>query len=356
MRRIYLIRHGETELMNGSRVCLGGKLDLPLSRQGRIQAAMLARCFEGIPLKAVYCSGLSRSIQTAETVGAGRCPVLVLEGIRELDAGAWEGRDFSCLKKEEPELFEARGRDHALIPPGGEFYSHGAARLAKALAGLPVEEGDIAVVTHAGLNRAFLSLFLGQSYSKNRSIPQEHCCVNVLRQDQHGLQLSAVGILPWDVPGETEILTLWQDRQLPESVRCHSRAVCRAALEMAASLEAKGIRLDRKLLWTAALLHDLCRLEHSHAEAAAEQLRDLGFLRLARIVELHHGGAFAPTLDEAQVLFLADKMVRGEERVSIERRFAESLRKCSSAEALAAHDRRLRQAREIHEKYRKATA
>ena len=49
-------------------------------------------------------------------------------------------------------------------------------------------------------------------------------------------------------------------------------------------------------------------------------------------------------VDEALVVYMADKLCRGDRRVSVSGRFRASFDKCRDAEALAAHDRRYKAA------------
>ena len=49
-------------------------------------------------------------------------------------------------------------------------------------------------------------------------------------------------------------------------------------------------------------------------------------------------------MDEALVVYMADKLCRGDRRVSVSGRFRASFDKCRDAEALAAHARRYKAA------------
>lgn len=138
--------------------------------------------------------------------------------------------------------------------------------------------------------------------------------------------------------------------QVPPQVAAHSRAVQRLALEMCDALAAHGVRLNRALLSAAALLHDICRTEPNHAFAGAQKLRDLGYPEIADIVAVHHDWSGGP-FDESALLYLADKYVQGDQRVTLEQRFERSRAKCHTEQALCAHDRRYRLALEAQQQY-----
>ena len=87
--RIYLARHGETD-WNAERRLQGTRTDTALNSTGRQQAAKLAERLKGVRLDAVYCSGLSRSRETAEIV-RGEVPLKSLAGLNERNHGKFEG-------------------------------------------------------------------------------------------------------------------------------------------------------------------------------------------------------------------------------------------------------------------------
>ena len=135
----------------------------------------------------------------------------------------------------------------------------------------------------------------------------------------------------------------------PDQVISHCRAVCEEALRPADRLPAGEAAPDRPLLYAAALLHDVARTESRHAETGAAWIRALGYPEVAGVIARHHdfGG---DSLDEAALLFLADKYVRGTERVSLEERFAASAGRCTDEEARAAHERRFQTAKRLEKR------
>ena len=112
---------------------------------------------------------------------------------------------------------------------------------------------------------------------------------------------TAVSVIPTD----EQIAELWDRFQTPQGVRQHSQAVARAAAELTAELVAAGRKLDQELIHAGALLHDLCRNSKRHESVAACSLRELGYPKLAEMIEVHHDGSWEEDLDEAGVLYLA---------------------------------------------------
>ena len=157
--------------------------------------------------------------------------------------------------------------------------------------------------------------------------------------------------LPENVPSYEEILTLWDLYKTPSNVRQHMLVVEKVAAELAAELATAGKILDHKLICAAALLHDLCRTKRDHEKAAGEVLRKLGYSDLAHLVESHNDGSWDDDIDEAGVLYLADKQVLGSQRVTIEERFAASYARCKTELAKQKHGLRFQQAEKLHELY-----
>lgn len=158
------------------------------------------------------------------------------------------------------------------------------------------------------------------------------------------------------IPTDEQIAELWDRFDTPQGVRQHSMAVARLAAELTADLIAAGKKLDQDLIHAGALLHDLCRTSKRHELVAARSLQELGYPKLAEIIEVHHDGSWQDDLDEAGVLYLADKIVLGTQRVTIEERFAASYAKCKTEEARKRHSERYQQALNVYELYQKLTA
>ena len=132
-----------------------------------------------------------------------------------------------------------------------------------------------------------------------------------------------------DIPDTEVCKTLYQLAETPEEVQKHCEAVKDKALELSNSLKEHGIYMNEELLYAAACLHDVCRNRENHAEADSEFLRQYGFYRVADLIEIHMDWPEQRIIqiDEAAILYLADKLVSGNQAVSLEQRFAEKIRR-----------------------------
>ena len=144
-------------------------------------------------ISAVFSSPALRCRETAAALTGGAFPVQVRENLHEMCYGAWEGLDFATIKTRYAELYEARGKDMSLMPPGGEQVADAAARGCAALKELLAEtEGDVAVVAHAGLNRAMLWRISGRPIEEIHSFQQDYLHLSVLEYDGKNFVIRAV--------------------------------------------------------------------------------------------------------------------------------------------------------------------
>jgi molybdenum cofactor cytidylyltransferase len=137
-------------------------------------------------------------------------------------------------------------------------------------------------------------------------------------------------------------------RVTPARIR-HSRRVARAAVAIGRALGAAGIPVDLELVRAAALLHDVAKGQPKHDIAGGRQLREMGFGRTGDIVAVHSdlaGGDTGLPL-ESKVVFLADKLIKGETPVSLKKRYGTSLRPGATPEFVAGILERLDIAEEV---------
>ncbi len=146
--RLVLIRHGATEHSPEQR--LSGRNDLPLTPEGRAQAAALAARPFG-PVAAIVSSPLRRARQTAELIAGGLdLPVGVDDNLAEVDFGAFEGLTFAEARAADPDAFARWAGSTDVAPPGGESFAALARRVRRARDAIVAAHPDatVLVVTH----------------------------------------------------------------------------------------------------------------------------------------------------------------------------------------------------------------
>lgn len=334
MRKIYLIRHAMPDIPIGERWCIGGQTDIPLGTLGRLQAALLPFVPELQGVNQVFCSTLIRARETALPLCSD--PVTV-EGLEEQRMGAWDGLPFTEIMRRFPELYAARESDSTLLPDGAETDAAVQARMQAALLQcLHQSTGDIAVVSH----KSAIASITGQRKKLG------YTSASVLEADGEDLTIREIGKLYKPGLDDKVCLALLKAAGADTDLIAHCEAVTALADELRTVLAGKGIALDAPLIHHAALLHDLARAEKDHAAIGAVWLKELGYPEIAEIVRQHHDPD-STELNEAAVVYIADKAVRGSERVPIAERFDRSLAKCKTPEALAAHERRRQTAETI---------
>lgn len=162
MKKVYLIRHGLPDFPGGKGMCIG-TTDIPMGETGLIQAAKMAGKLP--PVTMVFSSPLTRAVQTANTIGM---PVTVLDDLREMYAGEWDGLSFSQIRERYPELYAARFHDLTLPLPGAEDHKVGLLRFTHAMeTAANLAPGDFAVVAHGGIIAQFLQNIHGKWYKPN---------------------------------------------------------------------------------------------------------------------------------------------------------------------------------------------
>ena len=127
-------------------------------------------------------------------------------------------------------------------------------------------------------------------------------------------------------PEEAE--ELLQVREVQERGKHHSVTVGAVAMSFADALNrarlSRGERpVDPALAAAGGLTHDVCKGERQHEAAAGKLFRSFGMEEMARLVEDHRDLTLADDapITERELVFLADKYVRGSEIVPITERF-----------------------------------
>jgi probable phosphoglycerate mutase len=178
---VYLLRHGDSRQDDIRR--LVGQTDYPLNQKGRDQAELWRREFSRIALSNIYCSNLSRSVETARVLsGATDAPLTIVPTFAEIDLGSWDGLPISDIRARFPLEYSERGADLVgYRPPEGESFADLARRVLPAFEEVARDSrGDLLIVGHAGVNRVVLCHLLGMPLANLFRLGQGYGCLSVL--------------------------------------------------------------------------------------------------------------------------------------------------------------------------------
>ena len=184
--KLLLTRHGHVDGIKPAR--FRGRAELALTPTGVTQAAALAqRIARQWKPVAIYTSGLRRCVVTGARIGeaVGVKPV-VLDGLMDLDYGAWQMRSYDEVKAEAPEAFRLwHAAPHLMRFPGGESLQDLLARTSDALRTVLARHSDRAVVMvgHDSVNRALLLQLLDQPLAAYWKLAQDPCTLNEIDID-----------------------------------------------------------------------------------------------------------------------------------------------------------------------------
>jgi 6-phosphofructo-2-kinase/fructose-2,6-biphosphatase len=159
-RLIYLSRHGESEWnVTGQ---LGG--DPPITRRGEAYAKRLSeflqREFQGRPLPTVWCSQLRRTWLTVRHIPTDIC--ICWRSLNEINAGICEGMTYEQIKRELPDVWEARKADKLRYRyPSGESYLDVIHRVEPIILEIERQTKPLLIVAHNAIIRSIYAFFKG---------------------------------------------------------------------------------------------------------------------------------------------------------------------------------------------------
>jgi probable phosphoglycerate mutase len=181
--RIYMVRHGATKLSTEDR--FAGAVDVELSDEGKFQAEHLAERLADDSIKAVYCSPMTRTIQTATILAKPHNLSLIQQdGLREIHHGHWEGMRRADVEAQFPDEYSAWEEDPlTFAPEGGEAGINVIARALPVIREIVLEHRgqNVLIVSHKATLRLIISSLLGFDARGYRDrLDQSPACLNVL--------------------------------------------------------------------------------------------------------------------------------------------------------------------------------
>jgi broad specificity phosphatase PhoE len=181
--RIYMVRHGATKLSSEDR--FAGAVDVELSDQGKFQAEQLAERLADDAITAIYCSPMTRTIQTATILaGPHNLSLIQRDGLREINHGHWEGMRRADVEAQFPDEYAAWEEDPLTFSPeGGEAGVNVIARALPVIREIVLDHRgqNVLIVSHKATLRLIISSLLGFDARGYRDrLDQSPACLNVL--------------------------------------------------------------------------------------------------------------------------------------------------------------------------------
>lgn len=180
MKRLILIRHGETDYTLNRKYC--GHEDIPLNAEGIKQAECLLARLKNLKIDRVYSSDLKRAVQTAKIVFRDRV-VFRRKALREVDFGSFSGLTFEKTKSMYPGIYKMwmQSPKDVKIPKGESLFNL-ARRVGKCFERVSNQnqKKTVALVTHGGPIRVILLKLLKLNLDKFWDIEQHVAAINII--------------------------------------------------------------------------------------------------------------------------------------------------------------------------------
>lgn len=187
---LYLIRHAATPANLQEPAKLQGcGTNTDLAPVG-VRQATATRDFLAVrPIDFIYSSPLRRALQTAEIIAEphGLTPVAIA-ALTECDVGAWEGRSWEEIKRDEPEEYARYHADPSVHGyRGGENFQQVHDRAARAVDEILTHHAGstVVVVSHHVVNRTYLAGVLGLGPARARAVSLDNCGISIVHRE-HG--------------------------------------------------------------------------------------------------------------------------------------------------------------------------
>lgn len=101
----------------------------------------------------------------------------------------------------------------------------------------------------------------------------------------------------------------------------HMKAVAEFAKKITLLLNEKGYYLNVNMVYSGALLHDIAKGKDHHAEEGAKIACDFGYGCLTEIIRQHDNLKEISAIDEKEIVYLCDKLIKDTEFITLDERF-----------------------------------
>jgi len=191
MLNILLIRHAETDF-NKKDTGFFQPDKIQLNSRGEVQLGDLSKRLEGENWDKVYSSDLIRAKQTTEKIfGKSNKKIVFDKRLREYVHGSVSPESGEWKKKYDELLNSGLPREE-IRPFGGENIWDFIKRIKSFLEDLEKQEGNIVIISHSGVNEAFINLSQRREKKDFLKIKQDNGCLNNLKYNENNWKIITI--------------------------------------------------------------------------------------------------------------------------------------------------------------------
>ena len=151
-----------------------------MSERGSRQVAALGKRIVTFKPDAIYSSPLQRALTTASAISASTAlEITVLDELREMNYGVWEGRSFLDVRKTDEAGYQKWISNDDFACPDGESHSGVRERMSRAFEQIRAKSKRPVIVTHGTAIRIGATALLNVSLSVARQLAQDNAAINV---------------------------------------------------------------------------------------------------------------------------------------------------------------------------------
>ncbi|MBN4051798.1 histidine phosphatase family protein [Parvibaculum lavamentivorans] len=185
-RRIHLFRHGDVSYVDDKGNRVADSRAVPLTDWGREQAADMRTFMKDIEIDRIICSGLPRTIETANGIfGDREIDIEIDPDFEEISSSPDRYQNLESLN--DVAYAFANAHEPGATYGGGDAFADVEARIVGAMEKLISDPSwkSLALVAHGGVNRALLGWVTGASLKGFSTFEQNTACVNIIDIDTH---------------------------------------------------------------------------------------------------------------------------------------------------------------------------
>jgi probable phosphoglycerate mutase len=177
---IYLLRHAQSTA-NTKGILAGQDDSVELSKDGFKQAEELANYLKNLKINQVYCSPLTRCVQTVTPfmMTKPKISFQIKPELIEMNYGQWSGKKLHVLSRDR-RWRTVQNKPSSFTFPQGESFKQMRRRVDGLIKDLSFEKGPILLVTHGDIIKMILAASLSLPIDRFQSFVAEPASISAI--------------------------------------------------------------------------------------------------------------------------------------------------------------------------------